>query len=75
VELPRKKAGSRNDPQGEATQAVCDLRRRMKKHGLGERTHYYSAVERAETGEIDRTQKRREGRTSRRDVTSLREQL
>jgi len=55
VRLPRAKPGRRVDPQAEGTSAARELRKQMKEGGLRERTHYYSAVERAETGEIDRT--------------------
>jgi hypothetical protein len=55
VELPKAKRRSRQDVQREAAQAARDLRDQMKEAGIRERTHYYSAVERAETGEIDRT--------------------
>jgi hypothetical protein len=55
MELPRVKSGSRRDAKREAAKAARDLRDQMKRDGVRERTHYYSAVERAETGEIDRT--------------------
>ena len=55
LRLPQTKPGSRVDPQAEGTSAARELRKQMKEGGLRERTHYYSAIERAETGEIDRT--------------------
>jgi hypothetical protein len=55
MELPRVKSGGRRHAQREAAKAARDLRDQMKRDGAPERAHYYSAVERAETGEIDRT--------------------
>jgi hypothetical protein len=38
-----------------AQEAVHEFREDMRRHGIPERSHYYSARERRETGEIDRT--------------------
>lgn len=55
LRLPQTKPGRRVDPQAEGTSAARELRKQMREGGLRERTHYYSAIERAEVGEIDRT--------------------
>ncbi len=58
VELPvGEKEGSagHGDVRQTAARAAHEIRERMRKQGIHERTHYYSARERRETGEIDRT--------------------
>ncbi len=46
---------NRKEAAREAESASKDLKVQMAKRGIEERTHYYSASERRETGEIDRT--------------------
>ena len=41
--------------QREAERAVKQAREEMRKRGVKEREHYYSASERSQTGEVDRT--------------------
>ena len=53
VELPT--AEGEDDVRKRAGRAVGELRAEMKKRGRAARTHHYSATERRETGEIDRT--------------------
>lgn len=55
VELSDAGAEDRASAQRRAGKAAQDLRQNMKKRGVRERTHYYSATERREVGEIDRT--------------------
>jgi uncharacterized protein HemY len=55
VKLSGAGAEDRESAQRRAEKAAQDLRENMKKGGVRERTHYYSATERRETGEIDRT--------------------
>jgi len=43
------------DAQAQAERAVEELREDLRKRGAPERTHYYRASERRETGEVDRT--------------------
>jgi hypothetical protein len=61
-------AATRQQAARQAQSAAGDLKQVMAKRGIKERTHYYSATERRETGEIDRTyQIRRPGRPRRPD--------
>ncbi|MCJ7752234.1 MAG: hypothetical protein MUQ65_14300 [Armatimonadetes bacterium] len=57
VKLSDAGAEDRESAQHRAAKAAQDLRENMKKHGVRERTHYYSATEPREVGEIDRTYK------------------
>ena len=57
VKLSDAGAQDRESAQRRAEKAAQDLRDNMKKRGVRERTHYYSATERREVGEIDRTYK------------------
>ena len=57
VQLSDAGAEDRESAQRTAGKAAQDLRENMKKRGARERTHYYSATERREVGEIDRTYK------------------
>jgi len=57
VQLSDAGAQDRESAQRRAGKAAQDLRDNMKKGGVRERTHYYSATERREVGEIDRTYK------------------
>ncbi len=43
------------DPQRLANEATQEIKAEMRRRGVREPTHYYSARERRETGEIDRT--------------------
>ncbi len=62
-------AATRQQAARQAQSAARDLKQVMTKRGIKERTHYYSATERRETGEIDRTyQIRRPGRPRRPDT-------
>ena len=53
--LPEEPKEAGQTAQRRAQAAVRQLREDMRRHGIPERTHYYRARERAETGEIDRT--------------------
>ncbi len=55
VHLPQGKTGGRKAAEQEAQQAARDLRDEMNELGVRKRTHYYTALERLQTGEIDRT--------------------
>ena len=57
TELPAaQQSGTRpEDAQAQARRAADELREDMRRRGVRERTHYYSASERSETGEVDRT--------------------
>ena len=55
VKLSSEGEENRASAQRRADKAAQDLRENMKKRGVRERTHYYSATERREVGEIDRT--------------------
>ena len=57
VKLRDAAVEDRESAQRRAEKAAQDLRENMKKRGVRERTHYYSATERREVGEIDRTYK------------------
>ena len=57
VKLSSEGEETRASAQRRADKAAQDLRENMKKRGVRERTHYYSATERREVGEIDRTYK------------------
>lgn len=57
LKLGRATDENRASAQRRAHEAAHDLRENMKKRGVRERTHYYSATERREVGEIDRTYK------------------
>jgi len=57
VKLSSEGEENRASAQRRADKAAQDLRESMKKRGVRERTHYYSATERREVGEIDRTYK------------------
>jgi len=57
IELPRELGEGKgtDDPQQRAARAAQALREAMRKKGVAERTHYYPASARSQTGEIDRT--------------------
>ena len=55
VALSGTPAATREDAARRAETASRALKQEMQKCGVKERTHYYSATERRETGEIDRT--------------------
>jgi len=55
VTLSDAGAEDRESARRRAGRAAQDLRENMKKRGVRERTHYYSAAERREVGEIERT--------------------
>jgi hypothetical protein len=58
VKLPsdtRKGKGGREEAQQTADEAAKEFRDELRKHGIPERTHYYPATERQQTGEVDRT--------------------
>lgn len=67
VRLPEGRQAK--DPQGIANEATGEIEDDMKRHGIPGPTHYYSARERRETGEVDRTyeigRKRSKARRSR----------
>jgi hypothetical protein len=46
---------SRDEAQDAAEEAAQEFRDELKKRGGRERTHYYPATERQQTGEVDRT--------------------
>lgn len=46
---------SRDEAQQAAEEAAEEVREDFKKRGARERTHYYPATERQQTGEVDRT--------------------
>ncbi len=51
----RKGEGGRKEAQRTAAEAAKEFRDELRKHGGRERTHYYPATERQQTGEVDRT--------------------
>jgi len=58
TELPADEAGQDDDPERlkqRVKKEADEIREDMKKRGARERKHYYSASERGEVGEIDRT--------------------
>jgi hypothetical protein len=55
TQLPRARRGGGEDPQNEAEAAAREIKEEMDRLGIEEQTHYYTARERAETGEVDRT--------------------
>jgi hypothetical protein len=62
LELPgglTGRGGSAEDARRQALRAAREMREEMRKRGVAERAHYYSASERRETGEIERTYKLR----------------
>ncbi len=50
-----KGQGGRKEAQQTAAEAAKEYREDLRKHGIRERTHYYPATERQQTGEVDRT--------------------
>jgi len=55
VRLPKGESGDVPDPQHEADEATREIKDEYDRLGVEPPTHYYSAKERRETGEIDRT--------------------
>jgi hypothetical protein len=55
VEVTPEDDRSGADAQERADRAAKEFKDYMDKEGIRERTHYYSHIERAQTGEIDRT--------------------
>jgi len=54
VDIKSRRRGPQ-DPEVEARQAARKLRQEMKRKGIPDQEHYYSAGERLEAGEVDRT--------------------